>query len=156
MDLALQTMRAAWGADEDTAPGQIAPEIKKLTDQIAELERLVQAGVLSPVVAAPSIDQAERQRRALLSAGRRRPEPGSPKRAMFGAEAAYRDVVARMAAVLAAGDVQPARGLLHQDLGDVPVRPARRCLEAKIRLNFQPLVRAVSGSSEWIGSGGRI
>ena len=100
------------------------------------------------------MERTEDQRRALRSA-HHRPQSAVAD-GLFGAEAPYRSAVTRMREVLQGSDIPLARAALLEMIGPVPVRPAAGGLhlEALIRANTVPLMRAVGAEREWIGSGG--
>lgn len=79
--------------------------------EIAELERLVKAGILSRDVAAPAIAEARRQADQVLEL----PWPS---------ERLWRESVAAMREILGGDDVEAARDVLAGLLGAVPCRPA--------------------------------
>ncbi len=157
VDLAVSEMQRAWNQDAEAPACDASPELARLDRERDELERLVQAGILSGSTAAPALERVESQRRSLQAAARvERSRPASA--VLFGAESAYRDIVGRMREVIQGTDVPLAREALRELLGEIPVRPAP-CglhLEAQLRLDRIPLLKAAGNDRGWVGSGGRI
>ena len=106
----------------------VPADVERINVEIAELERLVQAGILSSVRAAPSIEAAERDRRALMKAAVRQSTGSS-----FTTNElidAYREEATRMRHVLQGSDVNAARSALREVVGTVKLMPRETYLEA--------------------------
>ena len=108
--------------------------------QVAELERLVREGVLSPEVAAPALAEA-----------RRRSQPSTVT--SLPSEKLWRETVASMREVLQGDDVVAARETLREILGRIPLHPADGQLVAKLQAQS---VLLATGTGRWIGSGGPL
>lgn len=127
---ALKEMRAAAREGRQTAPDP----------QVAELERLVREGVLSPEVAAPALAEA-----------RRRAAP--PTVTAIPSERLWRETVASMREILQGEDISAARETLREILGTIRLMPGDGALVAELRASQTMLA---TGSGRWIGSGGPL
>ena len=153
---ALRMIRELLLTEKTQQQAAAATEVSRLRSQITELERLIAAGVLSPDVGRAAIDQASRERSALLS--RRAPprEAACLQTIAFRAEAAYRQAVAHLGQSLEGPDLSAARELLKPLIGVIRCRPAESSnhLIAELGLNRAALLKA--GNGDWDGSGGAL
>lgn len=110
----------------------------RIDEEIAELERLVQSGVLTAARAAPAIEAAERDRRAAVKAAARLPND-----TVFSTNElidAYRQEAMRMRHVLQGKDVIAARSALREVVGAVKLMPRESYLEAHFQRGTFALV----------------
>lgn len=125
---ALKEMRAA---ARENAPG---PD-----PQIAELERLVREGILSPDIAAPALAEARRRAKPAVTA--------------LPSERLWRETVASMREILQGEDVTAARETLREILGTIRLSPGDGKMVAALRARQ---VMLGTGTGRWIGSGGAL
>ena len=123
---------------EQIRPVSVAPDLARIDEQIRELERLVQLGALTPLIARAAIEQAERERRALLRAAERRDAAGVWTTEEL-AEA-YREQARRLRSVLTGPDVHAAREALRELVGIVRLEPAEGYLVATYPRGVVPLL----------------
>lgn len=116
----------------------IPADAERIDGEIAELERLVQAGILSAARAAPSIEAAERDRRAAMKAAARL--PGGTVFSTNELIDAYREEAMRMRHVLKGSDVNAARLALREVVGTVKLMPRETYLEAHFQRGTFALV----------------
>lgn len=121
-----------------------APELTRIDQQIAELERLRAAGTLSPEIAGAALARAHRER----DHARRPVAVADP---LFGAEDAYSEVVDDMRRAIEGDDVSTARDALRSMLGPIKLHPRENHLAAELTAG-----RIVAMAVNWVGSGGRI
>lgn len=115
--------------------------------QLAELERLVREGVLEPDIAAPAL--AEARRRA--QERRQAPSEGLPWPSLT----AYKAAVAEMRELITSDDVDAARELLREILGEIPCIPEDGHLVAELPPR-RVMLATGSGTVRWNGSGGTL
>lgn len=152
--LAVTSMREALRQEVEATADPA--ETARLEAQVAQVEALIGAGVLSGEVAQAALGQA---RDALRRGLRRSAASSGPARLWPTAalEGAYREAVARWKELVRQADPDGARAALRDLIGEVPVRPAAggQHLEALLAVNAQPLLAAV-GHHVPDGSGGAI
>lgn len=126
-------------------------ELALVEAQIAELERLVREGLLSPALAAPSLEHARKARQAILGARHRKVRP-TPA-AVFVAETEYRKTVKRMRDLLKSTDVAAARKMLQEHVGPVKLIPAGDHLIARFSRGMTPLMAATGTGVDGLVAG---
>ena len=114
--------------------------------EVAELERLVREGILSPGVAAPALAEA---RRKAQEASKVMPLGDAP----LPSEKLWRETVAHMREVLRGEDMNAARAVLSGLLGPVKVEPADGGVIVELTARRTVLG---TGSGIWVGSGGAL
>jgi DNA invertase Pin-like site-specific DNA recombinase len=127
--------------EEAAAPG---PDLTKIDAQIAELERLRDAGVLSPEIAGAALARAYRER----NQARRTRTVVDP---LFGAGNEYKATVLGMRDLIQGEDVPAAREALRAILGQIKLYPQGDSLAAELTAG-----RMLSMAVNWNGSGGVI
>jgi site-specific DNA recombinase len=138
---AIEEMRRERAAMEREAPSE--------DRELAELERLVREGILSAEIAAPSLAAARRKaqdRRLEQSQG-----------LMWPSVAAYKAAVAEMRTLLTGEDIDAARELLREHVGQIRCVPENGNLVAEIDPEQRVLLATGTGgrqSFRWLGSGG--
>jgi len=138
-----------------------APPAPPKDHEVTTLEHLVRTGQLSPEVAAPAIEAA----RARLKVQRAAPVEGLP----WPTPEAWREAVEGMADILRGDDLEAARGVLRELVGEVRCTPEGEYLVAEINppgvsqevgeglaqmAAHRVLLRTGSGVGLWSGSGG--
>lgn len=126
IDAAAESARAE--ARREQIHSAIPVDAERINKEIAEIERLVQDGLLSAARAAPAIEAAERDRRAIMKAAARQ-ATGSA----FSTNElidAYREEALRMRHVLQGSEVNAARAALREVVGTVKLMPANNHLVA--------------------------
>lgn len=114
--------------------------------EIAELQRMVHGGLISSATAQPAIEEARRR------AQERRDSRGQTQAERLGPQAWAR-VVAGMREILEGEDIDAARAVLRELLGEVRMIPTEDHLIAELTARQ---IMLCTGSGRWIGSGGRI
>lgn len=128
------------------------PDVARIDQQIAELERLVQLGALTPAIATAAINEAERERRAIVRAAER----ATGKQAVFTTEElieAYREKARQLRDVLTGPDLVSAREALQELIGVVRLDPAGDHLVAHYPRGVQPLLGLPMESTVVAGAG---
>jgi site-specific DNA recombinase len=149
----IKTIRELARREREAPPAEVSAAVALADAQIAELERLVREGLLTPTVAAPALAKARSERQAALRAPARRTYR-TPDSLALEAEAAFRETVLHMAKVLQGENLNEARQLLRDIVGTVRLKPDTDHLIATFERSEIPLL--VTGTGRWIGSGGRI
>jgi site-specific DNA recombinase len=140
---AVKTMREL--ARRESAAVSGATDLKRLDEQIAELERLRAAGVLSPQVAGAALAKARQEREAVA-----RPRPAVD--GLFGAERAYLETVNDMRDALAGDDIGAAREALRAVLpGPIPLHSRGAYLEAE--MSGEQKILLVAGAATGVVAG---
>lgn len=114
---------------------------------VAELERLVREGLLDPEIAAPSLEAARRR----AAARRAAPTEGIP----WPTAALWRESVKTITETLAGPDIEGARDMLREIIGEVRCVPDGDYLVAELA-SRRVLLATGTGLSRWHGSGGVI
>lgn len=120
---AVRTMRALARTE---APVENV-DTAQIEAQIAELERLRAAGVLSPEIAGAALARAHRELEVA-----RRPRRTNVQAEVFGAEAEYREAAEALSDAIKGDDVPAAREALKAMLGPITLRPQGNRLEAEL------------------------
>jgi site-specific DNA recombinase len=150
---AVKTIREMARRERAAPPAEVTAALARADAQIAELERMVREGLLTPAVAAPALATARGERQAVLRAPARLTSR-APESLPLAAEAAFRETVAHMGKVLQGENLIEARELLREIVGAVRLEPDTDHLIAKFERSEIPLLTTQNG--RWIGSGGRI
>jgi site-specific DNA recombinase len=115
--------------------------------QLAELERLVREGILEPDIAAPALAAARRRAQdQRLAASEGLPWPSL---------AAYKAAVSDMRELITSDDVDGARELLREILGEIPCIPEDGHLVAELPPR-RVMLATGTGTVRWNGSGGPL
>jgi len=128
---------------EASAP---APELARIEAQIAELERLRAAGILSPEIAGAALARAYREREQAK-------RPSKIVAPLFGAEAEaeYVATAEAMRESITGDDIPVAREALREILGPIRLHPREDHLVAELTAG-----RVMALAVNWNGSGGSI
>jgi DNA invertase Pin-like site-specific DNA recombinase len=113
--------------------------------ELAELERMVREGILSPEIAAPSLDAARRR----AAARRAAPAGDMP----WPTAERWRQAVDSFCEVLRGEEVAAARELLRDEIGEVRCVPEGDAVVAEIGAQR---VAMRTGNGIWVGSGGPL
>lgn len=149
----VKTIRDLARRQPQAPSAEVSALVAQLDVQIAELERLVREGLLTPAVTAPALAKARSERQAALRAPSRA-VARAPESIVLQAEAEFRETVTHMAKVLRGENLIEARELLREIVGTVRLQPDADHLIAKFERSEIPLLAVANG--RWIGSGGRI
>ncbi len=147
VESAIEAMRRALAeASRPAAPR----DLTEADAQLARVEQLIEAGVLTGAVANAARQEALDARRRADASTRATPARLWPTDAL---RRVYADSLREWRATLAGDDVTAAREALRRLLGDVPLAPSEDgCyLQATVQLETVPMLQV---SGEWIGSGG--
>ena len=150
---AVKTIRELARREKGARPAEVTAGLAQADAQIAEPERLVREGALTPTVAASALATARRERETVLRAARRR-TARAPESVAFEAEAQFRATVLHMGRVLQGENLIEARELLREIVGTIHLRPDRHHLIAKFDRSEIPLLAVADG--RLVGSGGSI
>jgi site-specific DNA recombinase len=126
-------------------------ELRKLDQQIVELERLRDTGVLQPSIAAAALQRAAGERQTVWRALNVRRE--KPTEGPFGAASEFRQAMKGMRQTLQADDVLAARDVLHEILGTVRLVPEGGILIAELEATRMPLAKAIGSTGLVAGAG---
>jgi site-specific DNA recombinase len=151
IELGVAEIRRLAAADAAKPDLFTSDELRRLDEQIIELERLRDTGVLQPSIAAAALQRASAERQKVwraLNERRDRPIEGP-----FGAASEFREKMRNMRLTLQADDVLAARDALQELLGTVRLVPEGGILVAEVGLTQLPLVKAV-GSTELVAGAG--
>lgn len=135
----VRQMRAARTEAEKTPPAQ--------DRDLLELERLVREGILSAEIAAPSLEAARRR----AAVRRAAPVDGLP----WPTVAAWREAVRAMRETLRGPDVNAARSVLRELVGEVRCVPEGQFMVAEMA-SQKVLMATGTGIGIWNGSGGPL
>jgi DNA invertase Pin-like site-specific DNA recombinase len=149
IDLAVKTMQQL-AAEAGKPPTPAA--LEKIDGELAELQRLTAAGVLSQETVG-EMRQRLLERRGMLE---REIRKSNVSRAVFGAERIYREAVADMREILQGDDVRAAQEVLRDLVGEIPLVPDSTEPVLWAQLAARPLALAAAGGVNWSGSGGLI
>lgn len=137
---AVKVMRQIATADATAPP----PELARIEAQIAELERLRAAGVLSPEIAGAALARAHREREQAR-------RPSNVVDPLFGAEAEYLATVEAMREAIQGDDIPVAREALRAMVGPIRLHPQGNHLVAEVTPG-----RVMALAVNWNGSGGAL
>jgi len=126
-------------------------ELRRLDEQIAELERLRDSGVLQPSIAAAALQRAAGERQTAWRALNERRE--KPVEGPFGAASEFRQAMINIRLTLQADDVMAARDALQEILGTVRLVPEDGILIAEVGLTQLPLAKAIGSTGLVAGAG---
>jgi hypothetical protein len=144
---AVKTIRELARREREAPPAEGSAAVAHVDTQIAELERLVREGLVTPTVAAPALAKARSERQAALRATTRRPSK-APDSLAFAAEAAFREMVTQMAKVLQGENQIEARELLSQIVGTVRLQRMPKGIATSVQFRGRDVRfrAAISGS----------